>query len=84
MTLSIDNKIDPLSVINQGRQLDICPFHFVRISFTGDQKAIKAWVWGNLADRFFLNKNIAAFENPAEASMFAMIKDQFTDYKTTY
>ena len=84
MTLSIDNKIDPLAVIGEGRQLSICPFHFVRISVDGDQKAIKAWIWKNLADRFFLNKNIAAFENPAEASMFAMIKDQFADYKTPY
>lgn len=84
MTLSIDNKIDPLSVICEGRQLSTCPFHFVQITFKGEERTVKSWIWENLSDRFFLNNRIAAFENPAEASMFAMVKDQFADYKTIY
>jgi len=79
MTLSIDNTLDPLSVINEGRRLGTCPFHFVKISHKGNEKTVRSWIWKNLSDRFFLNEDIGGFENPAEASMFAMIKDQFTD-----
>jgi len=84
MTLSIDNNLDPLSVIKEGRQISTCPFHFVQITFNGDVKTVKSWIWKNLSTRFFINDKIAAFENPAEASMFAMIKDQFADQKTIY
>lgn len=79
MTLSIDNKIDPIAVIGEGRQLSTCPFHFVQIKFIGEHKNVKSWIWENLTERFYINYDLAAFENPAEASMFAMVKDQFNN-----
>ena len=78
MTLSIDNTIDPLAVINNGRQLASCPWHFVKIeSRQYNVTQSRDWIWKNLTGRFFVGTEYLAFEDPAEASMFVLVGDQF-------
>ena len=76
MSLSTDNIIDPLAVLHEGRELLIPPIHFVRVSC---RKSIDAhyWIWNNLVGRFSVQSSYAGFEDPAEASMFALVCDQF-------
>ena len=76
MTLAIDNKVDPLSAIKEGRELSTCPRHFVTIT-CHNTHAARRWIWQNLTGRFTIQIMFVAFEDPAEASMFAMICDQF-------
>lgn len=76
MPLAIDNKVDPLSVIKEGRELSTCPRHFVVIKCE-NTRAARKWVWQNLVGRFTAQANFVGFEDPSEASMFAMIRDQF-------
>lgn len=76
MSLAIDNIVDLLSVLKEGRELSTCPKHFVVIKCN---KTIQArnWIWRNLTGRFSVQPNFVGFEDPSEASMFAMIQDQF-------
>lgn len=76
MTLAIDNTVDPLSVLKEGRELSTCPRHFVVIKCDRTRQA-RNWVWKNLVGRFSAQADFVAFEDPSEASMFAMIRDQF-------
>lgn len=81
MSLYIDNKLDPLAVLPNGRELSTSPRHFVKIPLTAmiDAKIARDWIWKNLTARFYIQQNhYASFEDPGEASMFALIKDQFT------
>lgn len=77
MSLYIDNIIDPLAVIKEGRELSFSPQHFVRMPINqNNTKAIKDWIWKNLVGRFCITTLFVAFEDPSEASMFALISDQ--------
>jgi hypothetical protein len=77
MTLAIDNTVDPLSVLKEGRELSTCPRHFVVIKCDSSIMQARNWIWKNLVGRFSAQANFVAFEDPSEASMFAMIRDQF-------
>jgi hypothetical protein len=81
MSLYIDNTIDPLAVIPEGRELTTCPWHFAKIAITiekpNKQATVRSWVWKNLTGRFSIAAQFVAFEDHTEASMFALIKDQF-------
>ena len=83
MTLAIDNTIDPLSVLKEGRELSTCPRHFVVIKCS-NSSAARSWIWKNLTGRFSAQADFVAFEDPAEASMFAMIRDQFSIINKPY
>lgn len=76
MSLYIDNIINPLAVIKEGRELSSCPRHFVKVK-CNRTKSARNWVWKNLTGRFTTQADFVAFEDPAEASMFALIVDQF-------
>ena len=76
MTLAIDNTVDPLAVIKEGRELSTCPVHFVVVKCDMTRTA-RNWVWKNLTGRFTVQPNFVAFEDPAEATMFGLIQDQF-------
>ena len=83
MTLAIDNTVDPLSVLKEGRELSTCPRHFVVIKCS-NRRAARNWIWKNLTGRFSAQKDFVAFEDPAEASMFAMVRDQFDNNSHPY
>ena len=83
MTLAIDNTVDPLSVLKEGRELSTCPRHFVVIKCS-NSSAARSWIWKNLTGRFSAQKDFVAFEDPEEASMFAMIRDQFSIINKPY
>ena len=76
MSLYIDNTVDPLAVIKEGRELSTCPWHFVKVK-CDKPKSARNWVWKNLTGRFTAQADFVAFEDPAEASMFGLISDQF-------
>lgn len=76
MTLAIDNTVDPLAVLKEGRELSTCPRHFITINCSKPAQA-RNWIWKNLTGRFTTQENYVGFEDPSEASMFAMICDQF-------
>lgn len=78
MSLYIDNIVDPLSVIKAGRELSTCPIHFVVVK-CDMTKTARNWVWKNLTGRFTVQPNFVAFEDPAEATMFGLIQDQFAE-----
>ena len=81
MSLYIDNTLDPAATLPNGRELSSSPRHFVKIPLSGliDAKISREWIWKNLTARFYIRQNqFASFEDPSEASMFALIKDQFT------
>lgn len=79
MSLYIDNTVDPLAVIKEGRELSTCPRHFVQVQ-CGRTRNAREWIWRNLTGRFSAQSNFVAFEDPSEASMFALISDQFGAY----
>lgn len=83
-------EVNPLAVFGL-RELEHCPPHFTTVDFQlrCGQKVITDWIWSNLSGRFWLGEyyykdenNLvqtirrAAFEQPGEASMFALILDQ--------
>lgn len=76
MSLSINNTIDPLAVIHEGRELSFSPIHFERVDCKQSENA-RYWIWNNLVGRFSVQPYYAGFEDPAEASMFALVCDQF-------
>ena len=76
MSLYINDIIDPLALINEGRQLSKCPVHFVKVNCNNTTLATE-WVWKNLVGRFSVQKNGIAFEDPSEASMFGLMHDRF-------
>lgn len=76
MPLATDNIIDPLAVIKEGRELSLSPKHFVKIKCSYSKDA-RHWIWYNLVGRFSVQQDYVGFEDPSEASMFALICDQF-------
>lgn len=79
------------------RQLSHCPPHFVEIIFElrTSTKQITDWIYENLESRFFIGdvyyqtqggsvamSTQVAFENPGEASMFALMLDQINNYNS--
>lgn len=77
MSLYIDNTVDPLAVLKEGRELSVCPWHFVKVKCELTRTA-RVWIWKNLTGRFHVCQAFVAFEDPSEASMFALIVDQFS------
>ena len=70
------------------QQLSMCPPHFTKVEF--DESVVDAariWLYENLTGRFYLGAlvktdgrilkktNIVGFEEPAEATLFNLIKD---------
>ena len=76
MSLYINNTVDPLAVIKEGRELSTCPKHFIIVRCDRPRTA-RNWVWKNLTGRFTVQADFVAFEDPAEATMFSLIHDQF-------
>lgn len=86
-------EINPLNVMGL-RKLNHCPPHFERVEFDikVQEKQIADWVWENLDGRFWIgdtyrkeNSNTVmqkcvAFEQPAEASYFALFLDKVNAY----
>jgi len=83
------NEVNPLSVFGL-RRVDHCPAHFTRFEFdlTVQEKTVTDWIYENLTGRFYVGDNYflhangkvgmhkcAAFENPGEASYFALQLD---------
>lgn len=83
MSLYLDNEIDPVALHKNGRQLDYVPVHFVmaiNMKKTAlDTAAVAAWIWTHQMGRFSLANNAVSFEDPAEASIFALMSDQFVN-----
>ena len=77
MSLYIDNVIDKNSILENSRQLLTLPSHFVTMKLSINTSAARDWIWKNLTGRFFISYEIFGFEDPAEASMFALVADQF-------
>lgn len=81
MSLYLDNEIDPLALHKNGRQLDYVPVHFVQAinmkKVPLDTAAVAAWIWTHQMGRFSLANLAVSFEDPAEASIFALMSDQF-------
>ena len=78
MTLYINNEIDPLAILDNGRELKTPVIHFICVNLVDyNIKLSRDWIWKNLQGRFTINSVSACFEIPSEASMFALIKDQF-------
>ena len=83
------NEVNPLAVFGL-RRVDHCPPHFTKILFDTytSEKTFTDWIHSHLSGRFYYGdfyKEIdsektgvtrcAAFEEPGEASMFALILD---------
>lgn len=78
MSLYVNNTIDKKSLLKNSRQMLTLPRHFVTINNTSISiKSAKDWIWKNLSDRFYISNTVVGFENPAEATMFGLIADQF-------
>lgn len=77
MSLYIDNVIDKNSILENSRQLLTLPSHFVTMKLSINTSAARDWIWKNLTGRFYMSFGIIGFEDPAEASMFGLIADQF-------
>jgi hypothetical protein len=86
-------EINPLNVMGI-RQLAHCPPHFERVEFDikVTEKQIADWVWENLDGRFWIGdtyckkntntimQKCVAFEQPAEASYFALFLDKINTW----
>lgn len=87
-------EVNPLAVFGL-RELDHCPPHFTSVDFDPkvNEKVISDWIWTNLEGRFYFGDYYykkedntvhfckrAAFEQPGEASMFALILDQINQF----
>lgn len=83
------NEVNPLSVFGL-RRMEHCPPHFspVRFDIRVNEKQITDWIWENLDGRFyvgdhysesgngnFISQKMVAFEEPGEASYFALVLD---------
>ena len=83
------NEVNPLAVFGL-RRVDHCPPHFTKIFFNSytSEKTYTDWIHEHLTGRFFYGdwyeetetgKNSVskclAFEEPGEASMFALVLD---------
>ena len=88
------NEVNPLSVFGL-RRMDHCPPHFITVPFDlrVAEKIISDWVWEHLSGRFYygdhyyendngslLGRKIVAFEEPGEASYFALMLDTINKY----
>jgi hypothetical protein len=82
------NEANPLNVFGL-RRVDHCPPHFTQIFFDTyvTEKVFTDWIYEHLTGRFFYGdwyadsngkttaSRCVAFEEPGEASMFALIMD---------
>jgi hypothetical protein len=83
------NEANPLNVFGL-RRVDHCPPHFTQIFFDSyvTEKVITDWIYSHLSGRFYYGDWIqesesgrntmsrcVGFEEPGEASMFALIQD---------
>jgi hypothetical protein len=89
------NQVNPLTVFGL-RQLEHCPPHFTSVDFDlrSKDKTICDWVWANLTGRFWYGRHYykdaennvhqccrIGFEEPGEASMFALILDTINKHE---
>lgn len=85
MSLYLDNEIDPLALHKNGRELDYVPVHFVQAidmkKVSLDIASVRKWIWTHQMGRFSLANMAVSFEDPAEASIFALLSDQFVNDK---
>ena len=77
MPLYTDNVIDKKSILENSRQMLTLPKHFVIIRISTTKTLACDWIWKNLIGRFYISSTLIGFEDPAEASMFGLIADQF-------
>jgi hypothetical protein len=83
------NEVNPLTVFGL-RRMDHCPPHFIPVLFDlrVAEKQISDWVWEHLSGRFYYGdfytelsngtltaQKMFAFEEPGEASYFALMID---------
>ena len=87
-------EVNPLNVFGM-RRLDHCPPHFTEVKFDlkTNLKRITDWVYENLEGRFYADDSYTeidgrvqmqkclAFENPAEASYFALFLDKINSWE---
>lgn len=81
------NEVNLLSVFGM-RRMDHCPPHFTPVQFDirVAEKQITDWIWENLDGRFYVGdyykesengnfscQKLVAFEEPGEASYFALV-----------
>jgi len=83
MSLYLDNQIDPPALHKNGRELDYVPAHFVQAinmkKVSLDIARVRTWIWTHQMGRFSLANTAVSFEDPAEASIFALMSDQFVN-----
>lgn len=91
------NEVNPLNV-HQLRRMEFCPPHFTPVFFdlSAAEKTISDWIWENLEGRFCLidhyqtsdtgnnMQKMAAFEQPGEASYFALILNTINSYDNNF
>ena len=77
MPLYIDNVIDKKAILENSRQMLTLPKHFVSITLSTNKTLACDWIWKNLTGRFYISPILIGFEDPAEASMFGLVADQF-------
>lgn len=82
MSLYIDNTADPVAIL-QARNLDCVPKHFVRVAVDPGmhRRNARNWIEKNLTGRYCIAKSYYAFEDPSEATMFALILTDFSNWK---
>ncbi len=88
-------EVNPLAVFGL-RRVEHCPPHFTPVEFDArtTDKDIADWVYTNLLGRFYIGDRYfqtdqggthmikcAAFENPGEASYFALQLDQINNHQ---
>jgi len=88
-------EVNPLAVFGL-RRVNHCPPHFTSVEFDArvGEKDLSDWIYTNLEGRFFLGdryiivegavtiSKCAAFENPGEASYFALQLDRVNSSDT--
>jgi hypothetical protein len=91
-------EVNPLAVFGL-RKLEHCPPHFTKVEFNSriSDKELHDWIYSNLQGRFFLDDlyverddgsatmvKCAAFEQPGEASYFALQLDQINSHNLDF
>lgn len=84
MSLVNDGVVDPGLAICPGKKLlSREPKHFIRISVTycNSIENLRHWLYTETTGRWFLNNEsydtVVGFEEPADATLFGLVKDQF-------
>lgn len=85
--MAIDEDFIENIITNKSRRVWTLPPHFVKMQIGSDETVVRKWCYKNIENRFyigkapflinkvFVTKTIVAFENPADATFFGLIKD---------